>query len=106
MRRPVPDRQPSREHRGLEEERLAGQSQTDRADVDTSPVVTEIRDHCREERCDVSGDGEDNEFTREGRPDVATPPHNVAGTAVCDEGIVIDLSAMRAVRVDPKGRGV
>ncbi|MFC5578305.1 FAD-binding oxidoreductase [Lysobacter niabensis] len=27
--------------------------------------------------------------------------HNVAGTAVCDEGIVIDLSAMRAVRVDP-----
>src|SRR5262245_8965073 len=30
--------------------------------------------------------------------------HNVAGTAVCDEGIVIDLSAMRAVRVDPVGR--
>jgi FAD/FMN-containing dehydrogenase len=30
--------------------------------------------------------------------------HNVAGTAVCDEGIVIDLSAMRAVRVDPAGR--
>ncbi len=30
--------------------------------------------------------------------------HNVAGTAVCDEGIVIDLSAMRAVRVDPSGR--
>ncbi len=27
--------------------------------------------------------------------------HNVAGTAVCDEGIVIDLSAMRAVSVDP-----
>ena len=27
--------------------------------------------------------------------------HNVAGTAVCDNGIVIDLSAMRAVRVDP-----
>jgi FAD/FMN-containing dehydrogenase len=26
--------------------------------------------------------------------------HNVAGTAVCDEGIVIDLSAMRAVSVD------
>jgi FAD/FMN-containing dehydrogenase len=26
--------------------------------------------------------------------------HNVAGTAVCDEGLVIDLSAMRAVRVD------
>jgi FAD binding domain/Berberine and berberine like len=30
--------------------------------------------------------------------------HNVAGTAVCDEGIVIDLSAMRGVRVDPTGR--
>jgi len=29
--------------------------------------------------------------------------HNVAGTAVCDEGIVIDLSAMRAVWVDPAG---
>ena len=30
--------------------------------------------------------------------------HNVAGTAVCDDGIVIDLSAMRAVRVDPGAR--
>src|SRR5262245_61905262 len=30
--------------------------------------------------------------------------HNVAGTAVCNEGIVVDLSAMRAVRVDPAGR--
>jgi FAD/FMN-containing dehydrogenase len=30
--------------------------------------------------------------------------HNVAGTAVCDDGIVIDLSAMRAVRVDPVRR--
>ena len=27
--------------------------------------------------------------------------HNVAGTAVCDDGIVIDLSAMHAVTVDP-----
>ena len=27
--------------------------------------------------------------------------HNVAGTAVCDDGIVIDLSAMRAVLIDP-----
>lgn len=30
--------------------------------------------------------------------------HNVAGTAVCDDGIVIDLSAMRGVRVDPGDR--
>jgi hypothetical protein len=30
--------------------------------------------------------------------------HNVAGTALCDDGIVIDLSAMRAVAVDPGGR--
>lgn len=30
--------------------------------------------------------------------------HNVAGTAVCDDGIVIDLSGMRAVSVDPAGR--
>jgi FAD/FMN-containing dehydrogenase len=30
--------------------------------------------------------------------------HNVAGTAVCDDGIVIDLSAMHAVTVDRAGR--
>lgn len=30
--------------------------------------------------------------------------HNVAGTAVCDDGIVIDLSAMRSVSVDPVER--
>jgi FAD/FMN-containing dehydrogenase len=30
--------------------------------------------------------------------------HNVSGTAVCDAGIVVDLSAMRAVWVDPAGR--
>jgi FAD/FMN-containing dehydrogenase len=30
--------------------------------------------------------------------------HNVAGTAVCDGGIVIDLSPMRAVSVDAAGR--
>jgi FAD/FMN-containing dehydrogenase len=30
--------------------------------------------------------------------------HNVAGTAACDHGIVIDLSAMRAVSVDPVDR--
>jgi FAD/FMN-containing dehydrogenase len=30
--------------------------------------------------------------------------HNVAGTAMCDDGIVIDLSPMRDVCVDPAGR--
>ena len=28
--------------------------------------------------------------------------HHIAGNAICDEGIVIDLSLMRAVRVDPQ----
>jgi FAD/FMN-containing dehydrogenase len=32
--------------------------------------------------------------------------HNVAGTAVVDDGLVIDLSAMRAVRLDVSGRTV
>ncbi|MFI8100564.1 FAD-binding oxidoreductase [Streptomyces sp. NPDC086023] len=30
--------------------------------------------------------------------------HNVGGTAVCDGGIVVDLSGMRSVSVDPAGR--
>jgi len=30
--------------------------------------------------------------------------HNVAGTAVCDDGVVCDLSEMTAVRVDPDDR--
>jgi FAD/FMN-containing dehydrogenase len=30
--------------------------------------------------------------------------HNVAGAAVCDDGMMIDLSLMRGVRVDPKTR--
>jgi FAD/FMN-containing dehydrogenase len=32
--------------------------------------------------------------------------HNVAGTAVVDDGLVIDLSAMRGVRIDVSGRTV
>jgi FAD/FMN-containing dehydrogenase len=30
--------------------------------------------------------------------------HNIAGYAMCDDGIVIDLSKMKAARVDPVGR--
>jgi FAD/FMN-containing dehydrogenase len=30
--------------------------------------------------------------------------HNIAGLAVCDDGLVIDLSGMRGVRVDPDAR--
>ena len=32
--------------------------------------------------------------------------HNVAGHAVCDGGILIDLSPMKGIRVDPAGRSV
>jgi FAD/FMN-containing dehydrogenase len=32
--------------------------------------------------------------------------HNVAGTAVCDDGIVVDCSEMRSVSVDPEARTV
>ena len=43
-------------------------------------------------------------FARESNLEIAIRGggHNVAGTAVCDDGIVIDLSAMRAVSVDPR----
>lgn len=30
--------------------------------------------------------------------------HNIAGSAVCDDGLVIDLSLMKSVRVDPDAR--
>jgi FAD/FMN-containing dehydrogenase len=45
-------------------------------------------------------------FARAGDVEIAVcgGGHNVAGTAVCDDGIVIDLSAMRAVSVDPVER--
>jgi len=32
--------------------------------------------------------------------------HNIAGNAMCDDGIVIDLSQMKAASVDPDGRRV
>ena len=30
--------------------------------------------------------------------------HNVSGTAVCDGGLMIDLSPMKGIRVDPAAR--
>jgi len=30
--------------------------------------------------------------------------HNIAGNAVCDDGLMLDLSAMRSVHVDPRER--
>ncbi|TDN58981.1 FAD-binding oxidoreductase [Paraburkholderia sp. BL10I2N1] len=30
--------------------------------------------------------------------------HNIAGTAICDDGLVIDLSQMKSVRIDPAAR--
>jgi FAD/FMN-containing dehydrogenase len=30
--------------------------------------------------------------------------HNIAGSALCDDGLVIDLSAMRGIHVDPQAR--
>jgi len=46
------------------------------------------------------------EFARENDLHVAVRGggHNVAGTAVCDDGLVIDLSEMRGVWVDPDER--
>jgi FAD/FMN-containing dehydrogenase len=32
--------------------------------------------------------------------------HNVAGNAVCDGGLMIDLSSMKGIRVDPRARTV
>jgi FAD/FMN-containing dehydrogenase len=32
--------------------------------------------------------------------------HNVAGNAICDDGLVIDVSPMKGIRVDPVGRTV
>src|SRR5687768_4220383 len=45
-------------------------------------------------------------FAREHNLEIAVRGggHNVAGTAVCDDGIVIDLSAMRGVKVDTTDR--
>ncbi|TIT58049.1 MAG: FAD-dependent oxidoreductase, partial [Mesorhizobium sp.] len=45
-------------------------------------------------------------FARENRLLVAVRGggHNIAGSAVCDGGLMIDLSLMKSVRVDPATR--
>ena len=58
-------------------------------------------------RCDGSADvAAAVRFARDRDLEIAVRGggHNVAGTAVCEDGIVIDLSAMRAVSVDPLDR--
>ena len=32
--------------------------------------------------------------------------HNVAGSAVCDDGVVVDLTAMKGIEIDPEGQTV
>jgi FAD/FMN-containing dehydrogenase len=60
-------------------------------------------------RCTGVGDVIDSvNFARENDLLVAVRGggHNVAGYAVCDGGLVIDLSAMKGIRVDPEQRTV
>jgi FAD/FMN-containing dehydrogenase len=60
-------------------------------------------------RCVGVGDVIDSvNFARENELLVAVRGggHNVAGNAVCDGGLVIDLSAMKGIRVDPERRTV
>ena len=46
------------------------------------------------------------EFARDGDVDLAVRGgnHNVAGLGLCDDGLVLDLSRMRGVRIDPVNR--
>src|SRR5512140_3547558 len=37
-------------------------------------------------------------------PSVKGGGHNIAGSAVCDGGLLVDLSGMRSVRIDPEGQ--
>jgi FAD/FMN-containing dehydrogenase len=39
-------------------------------------------------------------------PSIKGGGHNVAGTAVCDDGLLLDLSPMKALRIDPQRRTV
>ena len=43
---------------------------------------------------------------RDLRVSVRSVGHNIAGSALCDDGLVIDLSKMKGIRVDPRGQTV
>ena len=58
--------------------------------ADVADVITTVN-FCRENRAVVA---------------VRSGGHNAAGLGVCDEGVVIDLSPIKYVRVDPKRRTV
>ncbi|MGZ8751301.1 MAG: FAD-binding oxidoreductase, partial [Pseudonocardia sp.] len=81
-------------HRGYDEARQVWNGLIDRHPAviarcaDTADVVEAVR------------------VARRHRPTVSIRGggHQVAGTAVCDDGLVIDLSPMRAVHVDPVAR--
>src|SRR5262249_13240740 len=47
-------------------------------------------------------------FGRENKPAISIRArcHNAAGLGICDDGLVIDLSPIKYVRVDPKKRTV
>src|SRR3712207_5606833 len=73
------------------------------------PYTTLFRSPALIARCTATGDvAKAVRFAREHDLLVAVRGggHNVAGNAVCDGGLVIDLSAMRGVHVDPQARTV
>ena len=45
-------------------------------------------------------------FARERRLEISVRAgaHNTAGTAVCDDGLMVDLSLLNEVTVDPRAR--
>ncbi|WP_199240176.1 MULTISPECIES: FAD-binding oxidoreductase [Kribbella] len=102
---------PSEEATAMEIDGFRGQLITaDDADYDTARAVWNGAVDRRPRliaRCSGTGDAATAvRFARDHDLEIAVRGggHGVAGTAVCDDGIVIDLSAMRAVWVDPAGR--
>ena len=71
------------------------------ADIDRHPAVVA---RCRSTQDVVAAIA----FAREQGCEVSVRggAHNAAGTAICDDGLMIDLSEMRDVTVDPEARRV